>query len=505
MHREDAYLNSFARAWLVLIQRQLAMSSSTAETSQLENNKDKPETAHDDDKNSSTETKRKSTMTRRMSFSSRPWSSYAQNYSSCLSGLRRHSSEQLIKRQGSLQSSPASSSSDLTKSLDSEQLRNLKATTPDAEVSPRTSKLSAMHARPFHQRRWSSPVAFSVSKLAPSSQQASKHLNKEDGSRETLQDCNKDKHKDKICETDEIILSQEQDKTPVSIAQFCVRNKAPDSNVTEKNSNDSSKCSPNRTSLHLDVVEKADSKAKKEVERAEPVKMNENQSRYTSDQARSDVSWKSCEDNEDNPTQKRNIYTEIKKNTKWSKSKSFRRRHHTIHADSRRFINPTLFTIAEQSSGSFGSGAGSGENEKCGRVLNAKLVTRRSKSLGDLNTLSDDMKTNGVSVQQLCAKSICVSVATNRNKKNEATMSKGTTTSTATYKGEEKFESTSKRQTPCPVQVNIQTFNKIQITHGIEDQHKPQTSKIKQYYSTQQHAVFTQPKAKWASITISQV
>lgn len=481
------------------------MSSSTAETSQLENNKDKPETAHDDDKNSSTETKRKSTITRRMSFSSRPWSSYAQNYSSCLSGLRRHSSGQLIKRQGSLQSSPTSSSNDLTKSLDSGQLRNLKATTSDSEVSPRTSKLSAMHARPFHQRRWSSPVAYSVSKLAPSSQQASKHLNKEDGSGETLQDCNKDKNKDKICETDEIILSQEQDKTPVSIAQFCVRNKAPDSNVTDKISSNSSNSSLNKASLDLNVVVKADSKAKKEVERAEPIKMNGNQLRHTSDQANSDAPWKSCEDDEENPTQKRNIYTEIKKNTKWSKSKSFRRRHHTIHADSRRFINPTLFTIAEQSSGSFGSAVGSGENEKCGRVLNGKLITRRSKSLGDLNTLPDDMKTNGVSVQQLRATSICVSVASNKNK-NEATVTKGTTTPTVTYKGEEKSESTSKRQTSCPaVQVNIQTFNKIQITPGIEDQHKPQTSRIKQYYSTQQHAVFTQPKAKWASITISQV
>lgn len=486
------------------------MSSYTAEASQLEKNKDKPKTANgnDDIKNNSTETKRKSTMTRRMSFSSRPWSSYAQNYSSCLSGLRRHSSEQLIKRQGcSLQSSPTSSSSDLTKSLDGGQLRNLKATTPKSEVNPKTSKISAVHARPFHQRRWSSPVAFSVSKLAPSSQQASKHLNEEDGSGEILQDGNKDKHQDKICETDEIILSQEQDKTPVSIAQFCVKNKATNSKATEKTSSESFNCSLNKTSLTLDVVEKLNNKANKEVDRAEPaVKMNGNQPRYTTDQAISDASSKSCEDNGENSTQSRNIYTEIKKNTKWSKSRRFRRRHHTIHADSRRFINPTLFTIAEQSSGSFGSVMGSGENEKCGRVLNGKLITRRSKSLGDLDTLSEDMKTKGVSVQQLCAKSISVSVASNENnQKNEATASKSDTT--VTYKGDEKSESTSKRQTSCPVQVTIQTFNKIQITSGAEEQHKPQASIIKQYYSTQsqQHAVFTQPKAKWASITISQV
>jgi hypothetical protein len=488
-----------------------AMSSFAPEASQLENNKDKPAAVnsdYDNKKSTAEPTRRKpSAMTRRLSFSmTRPWSSYAENYSSCLSGLRRNSSEQLIKRQGSLQSSPTSSSSDLSKSLDSGQLRNLKATTPDSEVKPRTSKISAMHARPFHQRRWSSPVVFSVAKLAVSSHKASKQFKGENGSGETLQDCKKDKDNDKICETDEIILSQEQAKTcaPVSIAQVCVENQAPKSKATEEAPNDSPNfTSGQTTSLSPHVAENSNNKEEKEVGKPEPAKMNSrNQPRSgTNDKTNSDALPESSEVKKEDPTQNRNIYTEIKKNTRWSKSKRFRRRHHTIHADSHRFINPKLFTIAEQSSGSFGSVAGANERYN-DRVMNGKLISRRSKSLGDLNTLPDDMKTNGVSVQQLCAKPICVSVAINKNK-NEGTAS--TRDTTVTYKGEEKSESASKRQISCPVQVNIQTFNQIQITPGVEEQRKPQASKTQPYYSTQQHVVFTQPKAKWTSITISQV
>ena len=467
------------------------MSSFAPDTRQLENNN---VNSNYDNKKSTAETKRRpSAMTRRLSFSmTRPWSSYAENYSSCLSGLRRHSSEQLIKRQGSLQSSPTTSFSDLSKSLDSEQLRNLKAATPDSDVEParRTNKISAIHARPFrHQRRWSSPVAFSVTKLAPS-QQASKQLTEGSGSGEILQDCNKDKNKDKICETDEIILSQEQDKTPVFIAQVYVVNKAPESKTTEKISDSSETVSPPEAG-------KSNTKEEQGVDETEQDRVNECEPvRGMTDQTSSDALPRSSEVKEQDPTQNRNIYSEIKKNTKWSNSKRFRRRHHTIHADSRKFINPTLFTIAEQSSGrSFASIEHSGPNERYG-----KLPSRRSKSLGDLNTLSDDMKTNGVSVQQLCAKPICVSVAT--EVKIEEKASRGTT---VTYKGKEESESTSKRPTPCPVQVNIQTFNKIQITPVVEEQQKPQTSKVQPYYSTQQHVVFTQPKAKWTSITISQV
>ena len=470
-----------------------AMSSFTSDARQLENNNEHPaevNSNYDKKKSSTAETKRKSSaMTRRLSFSmTRPWSSYAENYSSCLSGLRRNSSEQLFKRQGSLQSSPTASSSDLSKSLDCGQLREMKARTPGSDVEPRrTSKISAIYARPFHQRRWSSPVALSVTKLAPSPQQASKQLKEGSGLGGILQDCNSDK----ICETDEIILSREQDKTPVSVAQVYVENKALDSKTTGKVSNDSS----NDKSISPHVEEKTNTKEEQDVGKTEKAKMNEWEPKCTTDDVLS-----LSEVKEDDPTQNRNIYTEIKKNTKWSESKRFRRRHHTIHADSRRFINPTLFTIAEQSSSkSFASVDRSGPNERC--KMNGKLTSRRSKSLGDLNTLSDDMKINGVSVQQLCAKPICVSVARNE-KKSEEKASRG---DTVTYKGEEKFESTSKRQTPCSVQVNIQTFNKIQITPVVEEKQKPQASKVQPCYSTQQHAVFTQPKAKWTSITISQV
>ena len=471
-------------------------------SSQIESKEDTPAAANSncDNKKNTSETKRKpSAMTRRLSFSmARPWSSYAENYSSRLSGLRRNSSEQLIKRQGSLQSSPTSSSSDLSNSFDSGQLRNLKATTPDSET--RMFKISAMHARPFHQRRWSSPVAFSVTKLAPSSQQAPKQLKEENGSGEILQDCNKDKNKDKICETDEIMLSQEQDKTPVSTAH--VESKAVKGRTTEETLSDSPNFNASKaTSSNPHVAGNSKNKEEKEVGKTEQTKMNGSQLRCTNDKTNSDAPPESSEVKEEDPTQNRNIYTEIKKNTKWSKSKSFRRRHHTIHADSRRFINPTLFTITEQSSGSFGSVIRSGQDERFDRVMNGKLITRRSKSLGDLNTLSDDMKINGVSVQQLCAKPIYVSVASSKNN-NEEKASRGTT---VTYKGEEKSENTSKRQTPCSVQVNIQTFNKIQITPVVEGKQKPQAGKVQPYYSTQQHAVFTQPKAKWASITISQV
>ena len=475
------------------------MSSTDHDVRQFESNRDKPTTANSnyDNERSTAERRRKkpSAMTRRMSFS-RSWSSYAENYSSCLSGLRRNSSEQLYRRQGSLQSSPAASCNDLSKSLDSGQLRNLKTATRDSEGQPKTFKISAMHARPFHQRRWSSPVAFSVAKLAPSPQKASKHFNEDNGTGGVLQDCSRDKNEDKIYENDEIILSQKQDKAPVSSTPHCKGSKM-ESKVVEKSSNDSPILSSGEAVFpDQHMVESSNEKGKRDAGKVESTNMGKSQS--LTEETKSESLSISSVAKEEEPTQSRNIYSEIKKNTKWSKSKRFRRRHHTIHTDSRRFLNPTLFTIAEQSSGSFGSVI---RNDRCDQVVTGKLRSRRSKSLGDLNTLPDDMKTNGVSVQQLCGKSISVSVASSNTKKNKQSPTLRSTT--VVYKGEEK--STSNTQISCPVQVNIQQFNQIQISPGIERKHKPQASKIQSYYSTQQHAIFTQPKTKWTSITISQV
>ncbi|XP_028404469.1 uncharacterized protein LOC114527077 [Dendronephthya gigantea] len=478
------------------------MASTDHDVRQFESDgRDKPATANSnyDNERSTAEIKRKpSAMTRRMSFS-RPWSSYAKNYSSCLSGLRRNSSEQLYRRQGSLQSSPTTSCNDLSNSLDSGQLRKLKTATHDSEVEPKTFKISAMHARPFHQRRWSSPVAFSVAKLASSHQKASKHFDEENGSGGVEQDCSKDKNEDKICETDEyIIRSQKQDKTPDSSTPHCKGGKM-ESEVIEKTSNDSPALSCGRAVFSdQNLMENRQKEVNREAGKVESTNMDKSQP--LTDETKSESLSISSVAKEEEPTQSRNIYTEIKRNTKWSKSKRFRRRHHTIHTDSRRFLNPTLFTIAEQSSGSFGSVI---RNDTCSdQVVTGKLTSRRSKSLGDLNTLSDDMKTNGVSVQQLCAKSISVSVTSNNIKKSKEPGPPLRNT-TVVYKGEEK--STSNRQISCPVQVNIQQFNQIQISPGIERKHKPQASKIQSYYPTQQHAIFTQPKAKWTSITISQV
>lgn len=436
-----------------------------------------------------TEKKREcSGMTRQLSFF-RPWSSYVENYSSCLSALQRSSSEQLMKMQNSLESPPTSISEDLTKSLDNGQLRKLKATTTDSETTQDMSKISAIHARPFHQRRWSSPVAFSGMTLASQNKATTK---RENGSQEMILDGIKDYTIDKICEATEIISSRDQNKTPVLTAQdTCDEAKAPKSNVTEEVTPErfDPASSGHRTSISRGQVAHFNVNEEREVWKTEGAKMTtEIQPRYANDKTNPDV---------EDPTSIRNIYTEIKKNTNWSRSKGFRRRYHTIHADSRKFLNPTLFTIAEQSSGSFGGGIQLGGRYESHR-MNAKLMSKRSRSLGDLNIWSDDMQTDGVSVQQLCSKPICVPVASNKYRSEDKT--------STTDQGREALSGASKKHTSCPaVQVHIQTFNKIQITPGVECK-KPQDSKMKPFYNpTQQHVVFTQPKAKWTSITISQV
>ena len=104
--------------------------------------------------------KKASAMTRRMSFSTtRPWSSYAENYSSRLSGLRRSSSSgDFGLRKGNHPNSSELESNDtyLSTSLDTQQLRNL-------QKIEKQSSFRSLHApRPFHQRSRSSPVAISL-------------------------------------------------------------------------------------------------------------------------------------------------------------------------------------------------------------------------------------------------------------------------------------------------------------------------------------------------------
>lgn len=437
-------------------------------------------------------------ITRRMSFSTtRPWSSYAENYSSCLSGLRRNSSSVQSQRKGSLQSSQRSSFSDLSRSFDGEQFKNLKTSTAsDNDSKQRTLKASALYARPFHQRRWSSPVAFPVANI---SKHLPQHVKDEAVSTDEAFQDSTDKKKDKIPESEEITLSHVQHKPSVSALQNTVNeesDKSPDILSSSMNSTmeiSPTKCGDNET-------------GQEENKKTVLWQNNESASSTVTDATGKIISTVTDAPKTEEPVQKRNIYTEIKKNTKWSCSKSFKRRHHTIHADSHRFLNHNLFTIIEQSSGSF-SATNNAQNSN-ERNSGWKLQSiQRSKSLNDLTTLSKQGKNNAVFVQRLASRSLCVSVAGSSEKQK--------CPAAVQYPTRRDVGNNAIDSMQHPVQVNVQTFNYAQRSNYTKPEFRavmcgeqPKTiprSKNQAIVSTQQHAIFTQAKTKLASITISQV
>lgn len=498
----------------------LDMSSSSEIASHSKNSESVAPSTDDIEGKATAETKRKATaMTRRMSFSmTRPWSSYAENYSSCLSGLRRNSSGNLHSpRKGSLQSS--SSITSLSKSLESEQLRDLKTTTSTSEAEKqRPFKVSPLHARPFHQRRWSSPVAFPLvnSRVTSTSPQTSQDLNNEVASRSNVcQNINDKMQNDKICETEEITLQSRCHDQP-SVLQA-----ASDITTIEGEERENKQ----DTKEVMDSTSKAESATNCSVGKGVEENTHTNISSKTHENSPDNTGDKNpevttCEIN--SPTkeettapvkagenlQQRNIYTEIKKSTKWSTSKRFaRRRHHTIHTDTRNFLRYNLTTITEQSSN---SGSVDPGKETYG---GGTLQRRRSRSLDDIKTLREEAENKGVSVQRLYSKSLCVPIGGNTATASNEQKSKSA--HTVKNHGEE-AERNSMNSINRPVQVNkvnVQTFSYAERSNEVRPQYRaiicgeqPKTiAETKNPAAIRQHAVFTQAKPKWASFTISKV
>ena len=466
-----------------------------------------------DDKKVTVDKPKDKAMARRTSFSmTRPWSSFAENYSSCLSGLRRNSAAQ-TERNDSPQSFQESRFSSLSRSLDSRQLRNLKMASVSEEKQP-SYKVSPLHARPFHQRRWSSPVAFPVVNSVASSSQHRPQDVKYETTSPDLSKNSRDKDNDKTSEMEEIIFSHVHSKPSVPVAvndqetqgkegydkqdmslspninktmekastTFIINSRVKDS-VKEKISSkdrDESRCN---TDSKCDEVETIKVNSSPQPEATNCVKVEEH-------------------------VPKRDIYAEIKKNTKWLSSKRFRRRHHTIHTDSRNHIHQNLFTITEQSSTSLDA-TNKGQNSINETTTGEKLQRRRSKSLDDLTTLTQVAMNKPVFVQQFCSKSLCVQVGRNATRDEQKGKSSTTINKCKEDVGKTVINSMQ------PVQVNIQTFNYTEQSNpakpyftGVICGGQPNAdleSANQDSISTPKHTIFTQAKSKWASITISHV
>lgn len=475
----------------------------------------------DDDEKAISKTKAKGkAITRRMSFSTtRPWSSYAENYSSCLSSLRRNSgSKAQSPRQGSIQSSSFES---LSRSLDSQQLRNLKTTeTSTSEEKQRPFKVSPLHARPFHQRRWSSPVVFPIANSAAVTSSApptSQNLNNEASSNSDISGNISDKmQNDKISEIEEITL-QSYFHEPSAVLQ------AP-SDITiikdeEKDTDKQESVSPMSNTKEMiespsnakGFVDESQTNCFKEAEKDAILSKNHENVMDNIGDKKSVVTI--CKINSptiieitasakiDENFQKGNIYTEIKKNTKWTSSKNFRRRrHHTIHTDTRNFLPRNLSTIVEQSSISLDA---RDKAQNCSKETNGggKLQHRRSRSLEDIKTLSEDAENRGVFVQQLYSKSLSVAVGAG-NTRSDGQNSPNV--STVKYNSGEESGRNSINGTVQVNQVNVQTLSFAERSNDVRPQYRAVVC-AKQSLKRPQHAVFTQAKPKWASITIPQI